>query len=76
MTTIQSVTIEKMLESLPREAQDRVLDHMRDFVADLQDELKWNEAYARSENNLTAAARKAKKEIKEGKAKPFSSEML
>ena len=61
-------TIVKLMESLPVEVQDRVADHLREYVDELQDEAQWSESFQRTEQNLVAAARRARQEIAEGKA--------
>ncbi|RLD96590.1 MAG: hypothetical protein DRI91_06870 [Aquificota bacterium] len=69
-------TIEKMLESLPEEARERVLEHIREYILDLQDELKWNGLFQETQEALAKAAQRAKKEEKEGKATPLKIEDL
>ncbi|MDI6450253.1 hypothetical protein [Anaerobaca lacustris] len=70
------MTILKMLETLPEPIQDRVVEHLREYIKDLRDEASWNEAFSRTEGNLAAAARQARREVAEGKATPLDPEML
>ena len=35
-------TMIKMLEHLPESAQERVVERLRDYIADLQDEADWD----------------------------------
>ncbi|GBO55919.1 hypothetical protein APA_4125 [Pseudanabaena sp. lw0831] len=56
------------MESLPASLQERVTDHLREYINDLQDEIKWDNSFAKSQSKLVAAARLAKQEIAEGKA--------
>ena len=56
------------MESLPVSLQERVTDHLREYINDLQDEVKWDNSFAKSQSKLVAAARIAKQEIAEGKA--------
>jgi hypothetical protein len=35
-------TVVKMLESLPKHAQNQALDHLLEYLADVQDELQWD----------------------------------
>ncbi len=56
------------MESLPVSLQERVTDHLREYINDLQDEIKWDNSFAKSQSKLVAAARLAKQEIAEGKA--------
>ncbi len=69
-------TMMKMLESLPEQIQERVLDHMREYIEDIRDEAKWSESFSRTQNKLVAAARQARKEIREGKATPMDAKKL
>jgi len=64
-------TLVKMMESLPDGSQDQVVEHLRDYIADLQDELEWDIAFKTTQPQLVAAARRAKQEIADGLAKPF-----
>ena len=68
MASAASVTIIKMLETLPEQLQDRVVEHVREYIEDLRDEARWNESFSRTQENLVAAARQARKAIAEGKA--------
>lgn len=74
LTTITTVT--KMLESLPESAQDQVVEHLREYIENLRDEIKWNDAFEKTETKLIAAARRARQEIAEGKATPMDYEQL
>jgi hypothetical protein len=58
----------KMLESLPKEVQERVVEELRDLVEEARDEARWDELFERKKAGLIAAARKAGKEIAAGKA--------
>ena len=47
-----------------------------DQLEDLQDEFQWEITFKKTQNKLTAAAQKAKKEIAEGKAEPMDLDRL
>lgn len=64
----QISTLVKIMESLPVSLQERVTDHLREYINDLQDEIKWDNSFAKSQSKLVAAERIAKQEIAEGKA--------
>ncbi len=64
-------TVEKMLESLPEDLQERVVEHLRETILDLQDELHWDRQFQQTQDQLRAAAQQAKKDITSGKAKPM-----
>ena len=76
MPSEATVTIIKMLETLPEQAQDRVVEHLREYIEDLRDETLWNESFSRTQANLSKAAQQARKEIAEGKATPLDIETL
>ncbi|GAP93960.1 hypothetical protein [Leptolyngbya sp. NIES-2104] len=63
-------TIVKMVESLPDDLQEKVADHLRGYIADLEDEKRWEASFNRTQGNLVNAARKAKQEIAEGRSLP------
>ena len=76
MQTGTSVTIIKMIESLPEPMQELALEHMQQYIEDIRDELKWNDSIGKSQSKLIAAARQARKEIMQGKAIPLDTEKL
>jgi hypothetical protein len=43
MTSPAITKIVKMVESLSDDLQERVAEHIREFIADLEDEKRWNE---------------------------------
>ncbi|PSB18732.1 hypothetical protein C7B65_14530 [Phormidesmis priestleyi ULC007] len=67
-------TVVKMLGSLPAEIQERVAEHIREYVSDLQDEARWDESFRKTQDNFVAAARHAKQEIAEGQASAMDYE--
>jgi hypothetical protein len=79
MTAMSSpviTTIIKMVESLPDELQEQVVEHVRAYLAELEEEKLWATSFKRTENNLVAAARKAKAEIAAGLSSPMDYEQL
>ncbi|MEG5001756.1 hypothetical protein [Microcoleus sp. B4-D4] len=60
-----------MMESLPETLQDRVVEHLREYLEDLRDEEQWNVSFQNTEQSLIVAAKRAKQEILEGKAQPL-----
>ena len=69
-------TIVKMLESLPEQAQARVVERLRDYIQDLHDELEWDISFQKTEQQLVAAAKRARQQIAEGQAKPLDYDQL
>ena len=76
MSSAAITTIVKMVESLPNDLQERVSEHIREYIADLEDEAKWESSFQRSSTNLVAAARQAQQEIAEGKSVPIDYSQL
>ena len=69
-------TLIKMMESLPEDKQDQIVEHLREYIQDLQDEQKWNNSFHKSQDKLIAAAKLAKQQISEGKAQPMDYNQL
>ncbi len=65
-------TVVKMMETLPDNAQSQVVEYIKNYIADLQDELRWDENFKKTESNLIQKARLAKQQIAEGNAQPLS----
>ena len=49
---------------------------MREYIAELEDELRWEASFNRTQEQLMAAARRAKQEIAEGKSEPMDLDRL
>ncbi len=64
-------TVVKMLESLPEAMQDHVVEHLYDYLADLQDERQWDAVVKKTQPQLIEAARRAKHAIAQGQATPL-----
>ena len=64
-------TVIKMMESLSEDKQNELVEHLREYIQDLKDELKWQQSFNKSQDKLIAAARLAKQQIAEGRAKPL-----
>jgi len=76
MSSTAIATVVKMMESLPETAQDQVVEHLREYLEDLQDELQWDTLFKKTQPQLIAAARRAKKEIAEGLAQAMDYDQL
>jgi len=69
-------TVVKMLESLPEHAQNQAVDHLRDYLADVHDELQWDALFEKTQSNLVAKARQGKQQIAEGRSRPLNYDDL
>lgn len=76
MTSPAIVTMTKMMETLPEPAQDQALEYLRTYMAEMQTEQKWDRLFSQTQEKLITAARQARKEIAEGKAKPMDFDRL
>jgi hypothetical protein len=76
MPSTAVVTVVRMMESLPEATQQQVVEHLRDYLQDLQDEALWDETYNRTQDKIVGAARQAKRDIAAGKAKPLDPGQL
>ena len=56
--------------------QNQIVEHLRDYIAELQDEVLWETSFNDTQDQLVAAARRAKQEIAEGKAEPMDLDQL
>ena len=72
MSSPAITTVIKMMESLSEDVQDTIAEHLREYLADLQDELKWDNSFKKTQENLIASAQRARREIAEGLAKPMN----
>jgi hypothetical protein len=69
-------TVIKMIEHLPEPTQDQVVEHLRRYIAQLQDELDWDRAFDETQAQLIAAARRARQEIAAGYAEAMGHDRL
>ena len=76
MSSATIATLVKMIESLPAPAQEQVVEHLREYLPDLQDEVRWDELIQRTQPSLIEAARKARHEKAAGQATPLDSDRL
>lgn len=53
----------EMMESLPETLQQQVAEYLKDYIAELKDELQWEESFEKTQPQLVAAAKQAKQEI-------------
>lgn len=76
MSSEAIATVIKMMESLPESAQYQVVEYLRDYLAEMQDEAEWENAFKKPQSRLVAAAQQAKQQIAEGKARPLNYDEL
>lgn len=76
MASESIVTMTKMMESLPEPQQEQVVEHLRDYIAEVWDEVQWNAQFERTQDQLIEAARRAKQAIAAGRAEPLDIDRL
>jgi hypothetical protein len=76
MTSMAIATAVKLLETLPESEQARVVDHLREYVTELQDEAAWDALLDKTQPELIVAAQLAKQQIAAGLAKPLDEDQL
>lgn len=76
MSSSAIATLVKIMESLPETLQDRVVEHLREYMEDLRDEEQWSLSFQNTQQSLIMAAQRAKLEISQGKAQPLDIEQL
>ncbi len=52
------------------------MEHLREYIAELEDELQWETTFNNTQDQLVAAALRDKQEIAEGKAEPMDFDQL
>ena len=76
MVTPTMNTVMKMLESLPEPLQKQAAERLREYIVEMQDEQKWDKSFAKTQSKLTLGAKRARKEIAQGKAQPMDFKRL
>lgn len=66
----------KLLESLPEQAQEAAVEHLREYISDIEDDCAWDARFERSQPQLVEAARRAKVAIAQGESKTLELEQL
>ena len=76
MISTAIATVIKMLEPLPEATQNQVVEHLREYIAEMQNEVAWDTLFKGTQQQLAAAARRARQEIAAGQAEPMDYERL
>lgn len=69
-------TVVKILESLPDAHQERIIEHLKEYIADLEDELLWDKSFQKTQGKLVAATKLAKQQITQEQEKPMNCDHL
>lgn len=76
MSTATIETLTKMLETLPQSVQDRAVEHLREYLAEITDDLRWDESFERTSEKLAKTARHVTEQFNNGKTESFDLERL
>ena len=76
MTNATITTLLKMIESLPKDQQERVVEHLREYLADLEERNQWDRLFLKSQEDLSRLAKKVKQKVADGEAQDFDYERL
>lgn len=76
MPSTTMTTIIKMIELLPENQQENIAARLRECIADLEDEIRWDNKFRDTQSELSKIAKKVRKEISEGKTEGFDYEKL
>ncbi len=76
MASAAMATVQKMMEQLPEATQNELVDHLREYLANRQDEHLWDALYERTQPQLAAAARRARRDTAAGQATPLDPDDL
>ena len=69
-------TIIKIIESIPDSHQEKIIEYLKEYIADIQDELKWNQSFQKTQNKLVEVATQVKEKIIQGEAKTMDYKQL
>ena len=64
------------METLPETAQNQIVEHLREYISNLQDKVLWETSFNNTQDQLIAAARRAKQKIAKGKVEPMDLDRL
>ena len=76
MSSNAITTVIKMMESFSEDTQNRIVEYLREYILELEDEQKWDETFAKTQSQLSAAAKLSRQQISEGLAKPMDYDKL
>ena len=66
----------RTIEELPESTQNKLAEHLREYLADLEDDALWDETFAKTQDQLARMTRAAEKQIEEGKSEPMDFSRL
>ncbi|MBC6477478.1 MAG: hypothetical protein GDA56_06485 [Hormoscilla sp. GM7CHS1pb] len=76
MSSENITTVIQMMESLPEAARAQLVEHLREYIENLRDELEWDSLVQKTQSKLINAAQQARLEIAAGKAQAMDYDRL
>ena len=74
--TTEIVTVVKMMERLPEATQKRVVEHLRDYLAEIDEDAEWDALFASTEPALVAEAQRVRAQLELGQDEPMDYDRL
>ncbi|MBP8950601.1 MAG: hypothetical protein KBG73_17280 [Candidatus Promineofilum sp.] len=65
-----------MMERLPEATQKRVVEHLRDYLAEIDEDAEWDALFASTEPALVAEAQRVRAQIEQGQDEPMDYDRL
>ena len=69
-------TVVKMMQSLPDATQNKIVEHLREYLEYICDEKLWDEAFEKTQDKLVATATRVRQEIGSGHTKALDYNQL
>jgi len=76
MSTATIETVTKMLEAYPESVQNKALEQLREYLADITDDLRWDKSFERTSDKLAETARGVREQFRNGETEPFDLDRL
>ena len=76
MSTATIDSVVRMLDAVPDPVQEQAAEHLREFLADLEDERHWDSQFAGSQEWLAAEARRVRQAESNGLTEPMDISRL
>ena len=76
MSSTAITTVIRMMETLQETTQNQVVEHLRDYIAELRDEIRWDVSFKTTQWQLATLAQRTRQEIREGRAEPMDYDRL
>lgn len=76
MSTTNIAILNERLGDLPEDLREKVANYISEHLEDIKDEMRWDESFRKTSSKLVEFARRARKQIREGKAEEMDFNKL